>query len=59
MTQTKQEIRQKWNKENLALYGVSFHRKYDADIIEYVEGEKKKGIKTTDIFRNAIRKLIK
>ena len=58
MAQTKQEIRNAWNKENLKLYGVSFHKTHNADLIEYVERRKQAGDKTSEIFREGIEKLI-
>ena len=33
------EAKKKWMKENLWLVGVRFHRKHDADIIEFLESK--------------------
>ena len=59
MAQTRQEIRNEWNRVNLKHYNVSFHRTNDAEIVAYIEGRKERGEKTTDIFREAMDALIK
>ena len=58
MSQTKQEIRQEWDRQNLKKYNVSFHRNYNRDLIEYVEAEKNKGRGTSEIFKDAISTLM-
>lgn len=51
---TSYEVRQRWDKENLKKYGISFHVKNDADVIEYIESQKATGKGTSEIFREAI-----
>lgn len=54
---TSYEVRQRWDKENLKKYGISFHVKNDADVIEYIETQKAAGKGTSEIFREAIEKV--
>lgn len=54
---TSYEVRKRWDQENLKKYGVSFHRKNDADLIAYIEQKKGTGIGTSDIFRAAIERM--
>ena len=58
MAQTTQEIRNKWNKDNLQHYNVSFHKTNDSDLIQFIEKRKKNGEKTTNIFREAVDALM-
>lgn len=51
---TSYEIRKRWDQENLKKYGISFHRKNDADLIDYIEQRKRTGMGTSEIFREAI-----
>ena len=59
LAQTKQEIRNEWNRVNLKHYNVAFHRTNDVDIIAYVEKRKERGEGTTEIFREAMESLMK
>lgn len=31
------ESKRRWDKENIWLVAIKFHRKYDADIVQYLE----------------------
>ena len=59
MAQTRQEIRNEWNRVNLKHYNVAFHRTNDKDLIEYIEKRKERGEQTTEIFRDAVESLMK
>lgn len=52
---TSYEIRQRWDRENLLKLGISLHRTKDADIIAYIDQQKAKGKKTSEIFRKALK----
>lgn len=54
---TSQEVRQRWDKENLKKYGISFHLTHDKELVEYIETQKANGKGTSEIFREAIEKL--
>lgn len=54
---TSYEVRKRWDDENLKKYGISFHKKNDADLIDYIEQKKKTGMGTSEIFRKAIEKM--
>jgi hypothetical protein len=41
----------------LKKYGISFHIKNDAELIEYIESQKATGKGTSEIFREAIEKV--
>ena len=56
---TSYEVRQRWDKENLKKYGVTFHIRNDADLIEFIEEKKNHGETTSAIFRKAIEQLKK
>lgn len=49
----------KWKAENLKSYGVTLHKEYNKDLIEYVEHRKRNGDKTSEIFREGIENLIR
>lgn len=57
MTQTRQDIRQAWDKANLARYGVTLHNDKDKDLIDYVESQKRAGRKTSEIFKEGLESL--
>ena len=57
MAQTRQEIRNAWNKENYQTYRVHLRKNDDAELIEKIEKRKAKGQKPTEIFREALEKL--
>lgn len=54
---TSYEVRQRWDKENLKRYVVSFRIKEDANLIEYIESHKSE-LGTTELFRNALQNKI-
>ena len=45
----------KWEKENTLVISAKLHRKYDADIIEYITKQKSRA----ETIKNALRLLIK
>lgn len=51
---TSYEVRQRWDKENLKRYVISLRLEDDADLIDYIEANKKE-IGTTEIFRSALQ----
>lgn len=57
MAQTKQEIRNAWNKEHYKSYQVNLRYDQNADLIEKVEKRKAQGQKVKDIFIEALEKL--
>ena len=57
MAQTRQDIRNAWNKANYKDYQVRLRRNDDRLLIEKVERLKTKGLGTTEIFRQALEKL--
>lgn len=50
--QTNYAASKKWNRENYQSYTVSLRKDRDAEIIEYIENEKKSGKGITEIFRD-------
>ena len=58
ISQTKQEIRNEWDRVNLKRYNVAFHRTNDARLIDFVEKRKERGEQTTEIFREAVESLM-
>lgn len=58
MSQTRVEIRNAWIKENMRSYGVSIHKTLDADMIDFIESERKKGYSINQIFKRGIEKLM-
>lgn len=57
MAQTSQEIRNAWNKANYKVYRVHLRNGDDKELIDKVERLKKRGLGTTEIFREALEKL--
>lgn len=57
MSQTKQEIRNAWNKANYTVYHVYLRKEDDKSLIEKVERLKSEGMGTTEIFREALEML--
>ena len=49
--QTNFAASKKWNKENYKTYTISLRKDRDAEIIEYIENEKKSGKSITELFR--------
>ena len=58
VAQTKQEIRNAWNKAHYRTFTVSFRTDTDKEIIDYIEAHKER-FGTTEIFRAAMEELIK
>lgn len=58
-TFTSSAVKKRYNDKTYKKYITSFRIVEDADIIALVEAEKSKGLQTTEIFRNLIRKSIK
>lgn len=58
-THTSSEVKARYNNKTYVQYGVKFRKADDADVIDYVESEKRKGKNTSDIFKEAIRRIIK
>lgn len=51
---TSYEVRQRWDKENLKRYVIALRVEDDAELIDYIESNKKK-IGTTELFRSALK----
>lgn len=58
IAQTRQEIRNEWDRVNLKRYNVAFHRTNDTRLIDFIEKRKERGEQTTEIFREAIETLM-
>ena len=58
MSQTRQEIRNAWNKAHYRTFTASFRTDTDKEIIDYIEANKER-FGTTEIFRAAMEALIK
>lgn len=58
VAQTKQEIRNAWNKAHYRTFTASFRTDTDQEIIAYIEANKER-FGTTEIFRAAMEALIK
>lgn len=58
LSQTKQEIRNAWNKAHYRTFTASFRTDTDKEIIAYIEANKER-FGTTEIFRAAMEMLIK
>ena len=56
-TITSTEVKNAWKQRNYKQYNVSLRFDTDKDLIEFVEEKKRSGENTTDIFRQAIKKL--
>lgn len=57
MAQTKQEIRNAWNKDHYKSYQVNLRYDQNADLIDKVEKRKAQGQNVKDIFIEALEKL--
>lgn len=57
MAQTRQELRNAWNKATYKAYQVNLRKDNDSKLIEKVESRKAKGQGVTEIFREALEKL--
>jgi len=58
MTQTKQEIRDAWSKENMRKYGVAVHKENERHIVDYIEEKRRQGAPISATFKAGIEKLI-
>jgi len=52
---TNYQASRKWNKENYKTYTISLRRDRDAEIIDYIEGEKQSGKSITELFRDMFK----
>ena len=50
------EAKKKWAKENMLLIGLKLHRKYDADIVDFLT---EKGSEKQTIIKAALREYMK
>ena len=56
MSMPESEAKKRWMKENFWLISIKFHRKYDADIVEYFESV---GNEKQTVIKAALRDYIK
>jgi len=58
MGKTSTEVKQRWIDENYSRYAVSFRKDSDKEIIDYIDRRKKDGLKTSEIFREALERCL-
>lgn len=56
MSQTKKEIRAKWDKEHLVYYTVILNREKDAALVDFIEQGKANGHSTSGILKGLLYK---
>ena len=56
---TSTEVKYRWIKANYKQYTVSFRYDTDRQLIDYVEGQKEKGLGTSEVFKEAVESLMK
>ncbi len=57
MGKTSSEVKNRWKQRNYKQYNVSLRYDTDEDLINFIESEKGTGKNTTEIFREAVKKL--
>ena len=57
MGKTSSEVKTRWMKANYASYRVNLRKDTDSELIAYIERRKHNGEQTTEIFREAVRRL--
>lgn len=55
-THTSTKVKSRYNKKTYKNYNINFRVIEDVDIIKLIEDEKKKGVSTTEAFRNLLKK---
>lgn len=57
-THTSTEVKQRWIKANYQRYNVNLRYDTDKPLIDLVEGRKARGETTTEVFREALERLL-
>lgn len=52
------EAKQRWIDKNYQRFIISLRYDTDQDIIDYIEQKKDEGMNTTEIFREALEKIV-
>lgn len=55
-THTSNEVKKRYNQKTYIQYAIKLRKVEDAEIIDLIENEKKKGFGTTDAIKNLIKK---
>lgn len=58
MGETSYESKHRWLKANYQRYNINLRFDTDRDLIDYIEQKKDEGMNTTEIFREALEKIV-